>query len=248
MLNDSTSYSTFVDTPQSWLLETLKTSENIDIDNVRLVSPKTNSEASFLLSSIVVEGKCYIDGTNAAKFAEIGLFTKKTLNNNFKSQKIDETTILPMNSYFQFKADPGVYRTSFSTNISSNLYTFDMEYNRQQKFPLFDNIYVDTFSVKDIIIHGRTRYTSSDSYSHSLQERINRMKTESSSSNKTKSQINIFTISSGKLYERLCKIMFLSVRENTNSIINFYLIKSKNSRYISRIIYINNSFSNSNNK
>lgn len=226
MLNDTTSYSTLVDTPQSWLLETLKTSENVDIDNIHLTRPNSDIEATFLLSSMIVEGKCFIDGAPNPKYADIGLFTKKSQRNNFHSEKVDETTVMPMNSYFQFKANPGVYRVAFSTNTSSNLYTFDTDQNRNQKFPLFDNIYISTFSNNELVLHAKTRAKNAESFRHSLNERINRLKVESSLSNKTKSHINIFTISSGKLYEKLCKIMFLSVREHTNSAITFYLIKS----------------------
>ncbi|OHT07083.1 hypothetical protein TRFO_05293 [Tritrichomonas foetus] len=202
-LNDSTTYSTIMDTPETWLLEQLKTS--VDVDNVRLESLQGNNDhfATYILSNLVVEGKCFTGNqlkmNSNDNIVTIGLF-------NSNNKKLYETMIMPTSSYFQFQASPGFYYADMSTPKSKARF----ELSQSTK-----DIHISTFSRRDAVLFAspKSSYDPNKVY-------------EEDTKNSTINTINVFTIASGKLYERLVKIMFLSVRKNTKSKLNFYLIKS----------------------
>lgn len=223
MLNDTTSYFTQLITPPSWNIETLSSTEGIDSTNIRMEQYSSdlnqfNVFAEYFLRSIVVEGRCYIDGISAPQFLELGLYQQRWQDNNFTTVKVDETYAMPTLSYFQFNADPGVYTISAASQTSTEMYVLN-----DPRATMFD---IGSFSKKEYLLHGKIKLANHKDYIRHLQNKSIESKKMMALTNKTKDHINIFTIPHGKYHERLAKVMILSVLQNTQSKVTFYLLRS----------------------
>lgn len=182
-LNDTTTYSTMLNTPHSWDVESL--SSEFDVDNILLSElPSTVHMAKYLLSGVIIEGYCHDENGSAATGAIL-----KTAD--------ADTTVMKHRGYFQLPGDIGV-------NVIEC---------KSPGFILSNSILsIDTFA---------TTY-----HSISVEKTGSSTKRVINDTPSNISRVDVFAVASGHLYERLLKIMMISVIRHTESHVTFWILKN----------------------
>ncbi|KAL0936724.1 UDP-glucose:glycoprotein glucosyltransferase [Colletotrichum truncatum] len=221
-----------MDVPPSWLVAP-KVSVH-DPDNIKLSSIKTNVYASYELESILIEGHSR-EGktTQPPRGAQLVLGTEK-------EPHFADTIIMANLGYFQFKANPGFYNIQLKKGKTSDIYTIDsigakgwtpvpgdegtevvlMDfqgttlYPRLSRKPGQEEADVLAESTDDNSIVGR-----------GLKFAEGILGKRKSASDEEHAEINIFSVASGHLYERMLNIMMVSVMKNTKHTVKFWFIE-----------------------
>ena len=167
-----------------------------DLDNLHVTSVET---VRFALKSLLVQGQCSQTMHNMHLEPPNGL--QLTLSD---SQKIFDDTIVMKNfGYFQFQASPG----AFNINLADGRSSF-----------IFDIVQGGEVSVKDLV-GGMSLMSVSKKPGFEDEELLEVSDIDNGET------IHVFSLASGKLYERLIKIMITSVMKFTESKVKFWLLE-----------------------
>ncbi|BGP48159.1 killer toxin resistant protein [Rhodotorula kratochvilovae] len=241
-----------VDAQKSWLAFP-KTSVN-DLDNIRLAdlpewSKAKGVEAVLELESLIVEGHAR-DMPSSRPPRGLQLELKSGAEASEHEKHVD-TTIMANLGYFQFKAGPGLWRLGVRPGRSSNV--FAMESTGADGWKSGDVATTgDSFVVSTL--EGLTLYPRfhrkpgheltellDDSATAAAGKReargvVDRIKSlipffGSSASKELvstgkRAEINVFTVASGLLYERMAFLMVVSVLRHTKSSVKFWFIQN----------------------
>lgn len=212
-LNDRTTYSSMIDVPNSWQAESLRSA--FDLDNILLseLAPSVHT-AEYVLTNIIVEGSCVTEddypasGSSLSISPPINELASKYYRDNYAC-KSDTIVMEPQNGYFQLMGTIGPNIISYK-NKFDNIKKFDVKFD------------VDNFALKKlkIILKNVKR--------KELKKQLNYLNKQERSSYKNSSRIDVFGVASGHLYERLIKIMMLSVKRHTEpkTIVTFWLLNN----------------------
>ena len=199
MLNDTTTYSAMPDMPMSFMYESMYMSS--DFNNILLSQLKpANHEGIYILTDILIQGFCQTDQRGAyrtAAGAELAV-----VDNH--GGKISDTLVM-QSSYFQLYAAPGEWEIKLGGSRSQELFTLDKML-----------VHVHSFSSNYIRVVLNYRPGMEGLQVGNISYK--------STANTTR--VDVFSVASGALYERLLKIMFLSVRKNTKANVKFWIIKN----------------------
>ncbi|TDZ19683.1 UDP-glucose:glycoprotein glucosyltransferase [Colletotrichum orbiculare MAFF 240422] len=222
-----------MDVPPSWLVAP-KVSVH-DPDNIKLSSIKTNVHASYELESILIEGHSREGKTSSPpRGAQLVLGTEK-------EPHFADTIVMANLGYFQFKANPGFCNIQLKQGRSSDIYTIDsigakgwtpvlgdegtevvlMDfqgttlYPRLSRKPGQEDTEVLAETTEDNSIVGRGLKFAGGMLG----------KKTKSVSDEEHAEINIFSVASGHLYERMLNIMMVSVMKNTKHTVKFWFIE-----------------------
>jgi UDP-glucose:glycoprotein glucosyltransferase len=227
-----------MDVPASWLVAPQVC--EYDLDNIKLSSvPKDqNVDAIYELENILIEGHSRDVETNTPpRGVQLLLGTEK-------EPHFADTIIMANLGYFQFKANPGYWHISLMPGRSSKIFTIDSVGGKGYS-PQPGDL---TTSVAMYSFHGATLYPrlsrkpgmeiedvlDSGSKHGSAMDYLNRGASFASSalnsvglskSSSSNADINIFSVASGHLYERMLSIMILSVMKHTTHTVKFWFIE-----------------------
>ncbi|PWN41129.1 hypothetical protein IE81DRAFT_324849 [Ceraceosorus guamensis] len=249
-----------LDTPPSWL--PMAAEAVYDLDNIRLrdVPPSGRDagvNAIYELKHILLEGHAREEGVPGARQIPRGL--ELVLESPDGAVQLD-TIVMANLAYFQFRAQPGLYRLRIREGRSSELFEMRSVGNHGWESPSVDQtgdaVTVDT-------LHGLTIYPrvkrrpgkQEESLVVDLDEDMPSEEEDSAGkgllaaarqafkaakgkadevvnkavrpvSKRSSADINIFTVASGHLYERMTYIMILSVLKHTKSSVKFWFIEN----------------------
>ncbi|KAI1454617.1 UDP-glucose:glycoprotein glucosyltransferase [Annulohypoxylon moriforme] len=225
-----------MDVPPAWLVAA-KYSVH-DLDNVKLSSIKTDVDATYELEHILIEGHSRESTSSPPRGVQLLLGTER-------DPHFDDTIIMSNIGYFQFKANPGYYNIHLKEGRSSEIFDIisvgakgynavpgdegtevaliDFQgttlYPRLQRKPGME--------LEDVLEEGTD--TGGDILSRGLKFAegiLGGSKPKSKSvSDEEHAEINIFSVASGHLYERMLNIMMVSVMKNTNHTVKFWFIE-----------------------
>ncbi|KAK3348125.1 UDP-glucose:glycoprotein glucosyltransferase-domain-containing protein [Neurospora tetraspora] len=233
-----------MDVPPAWLV-TSKVSVD-DLDNLRLkdIKAKRNTEhveAIYELRNILIEGHSReFPAASPPRGVQLVLATEK-------DPHFADTIIMANLGYFQFKANPGIYNIHLKEGRSSDIFTLD-SVGAQGWSPVPGD---ETTEVALLSFQGATLYPRlirkpgmerEDVLQDSPKEEesfvskglkfaeglfgTKKQPTEKSISEKEQhAEINIFSVASGHLYERMLSIMILSVMKHTTHTVKFWFIE-----------------------
>lgn len=119
--------------------------------------------------------------------------------------KLEDTIAMMFNGYWQLPASPGKYTISVGGLKSKRIYS-ELEYF----------VYVSSFVPSDIRLTLKHRPGMENVQVYNV----------STSSSLNSSRVDVFTVASGHLYERLMKIMMISVRRQTVYNTTFWIVKN----------------------
>lgn len=200
--------------PNKWIVTSNKTTPSTtDVDNVILT--KEGVSATYQLKSVLVEGYA-----NDVKFGSPSTGLELELS---KQDTVVDTIVMSFLGYFQLQADFGLWKLRIKDDSKSSrhcsLLSADANKYNSNDIPIKNSL-VPVFSLEGVDLN--IRITKNPGY-----ENKNLLTdTEDVEQKSQQADINIFTIASGKLYERLVSIMMLSARKNTKKLIKFWIIEN----------------------
>lgn len=224
-----------MDVPPAWLVSA-KVSVD-DLDNLKLSSIKRDVEAIYELEYILMEGHSRdITTGRAPRGAQLALGTER-------DPHFADTLIMANLGYFQFKANPGFYKIRLMEGRSSEIFEIEslgpqgwnansadkstevvlMSFQGVTLYPRLtrkpgmeeeDVLETKPESKMDILHRG-----------YKFAESILAPKEKSIAESKPQAEINIFSVASGHLYERMLNIMMVSVMRHTNHTVKFWFIE-----------------------
>jgi UDP-glucose:glycoprotein glucosyltransferase len=226
--------------PPSWLVAPEECV--YDLDNIKLstLPAGQNVDAIYELEHILIEGHSR-DVTKGPPPRGVQLLLGTEQDPHFT-----DTLIMANLGYFQFKANPGYWHISLKSGRSSKIFHIDSVGAKGYAAQPGD----ETTSVALLSFQGTTLFprlsrkpgmenedvlettklgsamdylSRGASFASSALSSVGIGKSLSSSS--TNAEINIFSVASGHLYERMLNIMMLSVMKHTNHTVKFWFIE-----------------------
>ncbi|EFQ30467.1 UDP-glucose:Glycoprotein Glucosyltransferase [Colletotrichum graminicola] len=220
-----------MDVPPSWLVAP-KVSVH-DPDNIKLSSIKSNVYASYELESILIEGHSREGGqSQPPRGAQLVLGTEK-------EPHFADTIIMANLGYFQFKASPGFYNIQLKSGRSSEIYTIDsIGAKGWNPVPGDEGTEVVLMDFQGTTLYPRLSRKPGQEEADVLAEPEDNsivgrglkfaegiLGKKKSASDEEHAEINIFSVASGHLYERMLNIMMVSVMKNTKHTVKFWFIE-----------------------
>jgi len=223
-----------MDVPPAWLVAP-KVSIH-DLDNLKLSSIKTNVDALYELENILIEGHSReIPGGAAPRGAQLVLGTER-------DPHFADTIIMANLGYFQFKANPGFYKIDLQQGRSTEIFNIDsVGAQGWSPVPGDESTEVVLMSFQGTTLYPRLSRkagmetedvleaksdSAMDFVSQGLkfaQGILGKGKTEVATDEQA--EINIFSVASGHLYERMLNIMMVSVMKHTKHTVKFWFIE-----------------------
>ncbi|PGH18688.1 hypothetical protein AJ80_04436 [Polytolypa hystricis UAMH7299] len=227
-----------MDVPSSWLVAPKESIH--DLDNIKLSSLKegTDVDAIYELEHILIEGHSRDTSTGMPpKGVQLLLGTEKTPH-------FDDTIIMANLGYFQFKAQPGIWKITLKPGRSENIFNLDSVGGQGYKPKAGDNnndVALLSFQGKtlfprlsrkpgheedDVLDIGAARPGSARDYiSKGLNFASGILSGVKGTPKERQADINIFSVASGHLYERMLNIMMVSVMRHTKHTVKFWFIE-----------------------
>ncbi|KAI9888352.1 MAG: hypothetical protein M1814_000559 [Vezdaea aestivalis] len=230
-----------MEVPPAWLVVPKRSIH--DLDNIKLSSIKdgSNIEAQYELEHILIEGHSReIPGGQPPKGAKFIIGTEK-------NPHYADTIAMANLGYFQFKANPGVWKLDLQAGRTKDIYNLTSAGTKGYKVTPGD----DTLEVVLKSFQGKTLFPrlsrnpgkenddvleSADSgRSGNAMDFVAKgvkMASEALSNmglakrKDDHADINIFSVASGHLYERMLNIMMVSVMRHTKHTVKFWFIEN----------------------
>ncbi|KAK5653515.1 hypothetical protein OQA88_8774 [Cercophora sp. LCS_1] len=227
-----------MDVPPAWLV-TSKVSVD-DLDNIRIKDIKARRgtehiEAIYELENILIEGHSReLPGGSPPRGVQLVLETEK-------DPHFADTIIMSNLGFFQFKANPGVYNIKLKEGRSSEIFSIEsvgakgygkvagdentevvlMDFQGTTLYPRLtrnpgkeeEDVLEETKATDGIVAKGLN-------FASSILG-----KKAKSTSDTEHAEINIFSVASGHLYERMLNIMMVSVMRHTKHTVKFWFIE-----------------------
>jgi UDP-glucose:glycoprotein glucosyltransferase len=228
-----------MDVPTSWLVAP---KESVyDPDNIKLSTLKAgaNVDAIYALEHILIEGHSRDVTTNSPpRGVQLVLGTED--NPHFA-----DTIIMANLGYFQFKAQPGVWQINLKPGRSEKLFNIDsvggLGYRPQpgdestevtllsfQGRTLFPRLSRKPGHEDDDVLETGAQPGSARDYlskGFNFASGVLSSVGVGSKSEEQQADINIFSVASGHLYERMLNIMMVSVMRHTKHTVKFWFIE-----------------------
>ncbi|XP_069495887.1 UDP-glucose:glycoprotein glucosyltransferase 2 isoform X2 [Ambystoma mexicanum] len=217
-------------TPESWLVEAVDSS--CDLDNIRLQDVEGMVMAAYELEYLLLEGHCFDTNTGQPpRGLQFNLGMKKD------PARVD-TIVMANLGYFQLKANPGAWILRLRPGRSEDIYHIFVHTGTDSKADHGD-VVVALNSFRSKIIKVQVQ-KNPDKINEDLLSDVSTEKAgvwesimsfAGAAQNDEKSQkkndvLNIFSVASGHLYERFLRIMMLSVLRNTKTPVKFWFLKN----------------------
>lgn len=227
-----------LDVPPAWLVAPKESIH--DLDNIKLSALKehTNIDAIYELENILIEGHSR-DVTTGSPPRGVQLLLGTEKNPHFA-----DTIIMANLGYFQFKANPGYWKLQLQPGRSQDIFTIDSAgstgYNPQ---PGDESTEIALMSFQGKTLYPRLSRRAGEEFEDVLDTSLKSSSPIDYLAKATKlassllltiglgapleaqADINIFSVASGHLYERMLNIMMVSVMSHTNHTVKFWFIE-----------------------
>ncbi|XP_043104746.1 UDP-glucose:glycoprotein glucosyltransferase 2 isoform X2 [Puntigrus tetrazona] len=215
-------------TPESWMVEAVRSP--YDLDNIHLQEVSGVVNAEYELEYLLLEGHCFDLSTGQPPR---GL--QFTLGMR-QEPLIHDTIVMANLGYFQLKANPGAWILRLREGRSEDIYQIQAHDGTDSPVDAGDVIVVlNSFHSKIIKVRVQKRpdklnedLLSEGTESKGLWDSITSFAGGPSvdEDDKKKDILNIFSVASGHLYERFLRIMMLSVLQHTKTPVKFWFLKN----------------------
>ncbi|MCJ1471370.1 UDP-glucose:glycoprotein glucosyltransferase 2 [Lambiella insularis] len=226
-----------MDVPPAWLVAPKNSIH--DLDNIKLSAIKDNSDidATYELEHILIEGhsRDVTIGT-APRGVQLLLGTEK-------DPHFADTLIMANLGYFQFKANPGYWKIGLQSGASQRIYNIDsvgaegyapkpgdetteialMSFQGKTLFPRLSR--KSGRENEDVLGETSTAGSAMDLVSKASKLASSLLSSFGLKPKNQHADINIFSVASGHLYERMLNIMMVSVMRHTKHSVKFWFIE-----------------------
>lgn len=224
-----------MDVPPAWLVAAKDSIH--DLDNIKLSSTNSDVDATYELEHILIQGHSREGKSSPPRGAQLVLGTAK-------EPHLTDTIVMANLGFFQFKANPGIYSIHLKEGRSADIFKIESVgaqgwtavpgdegtslalldfqgttlYPRLSRKPGMEEI--------DVLEEGDGRAEGIVSKGFKLAEGLlGNALGRKSSSDLEHAEINIFSVASGHLYERMLNIMMVSVMRHTKHTVKFWFIE-----------------------
>uniref|UniRef100_A0A336KG93 CSON010503 protein n=1 Tax=Culicoides sonorensis TaxID=179676 RepID=A0A336KG93_CULSO len=213
--------------PENWLVEVVRSV--YDLDNIKLADINGPVHSVYELEYLLLEGHCFDSTTGAPPR---GL---QFILNTKDNRKSVDTLVMANLGYFQLKANPGTWNLQLRHGKSSEIYEISQVDGLNIRHTLnYTRVVIS--SLKSLVLKVRVNKKvgmhnmdllsdTEDTANSGIWNSIASSLTGSDSSVEIDT-INIFSVASGHLYERLLRIMMLSLLKHTKSSVKFWFLKN----------------------
>ncbi|KAI0431302.1 UDP-glucose:glycoprotein glucosyltransferase [Xylaria sp. FL1042] len=227
-----------MDIPPAWLVAAKHSVH--DLDNLKLSSIKSDVEAIYELEHILIEGHSrQLPGGGPPRGVQLLLGTER-------DPHFADTIIMANIGYFQFKANPGYYDIHLQEGRSSDIFDIiSVGAKGYEAVPGDEGTEVALMDFQGTTLYPRLKRKEGMEAADVLEDPsaedgndiisrgikfaegiLGGSKSKSKSlSEEIHAEINIFSVASGHLYERMLNIMMVSVMKNTKHSVKFWFIE-----------------------
>lgn len=227
-----------LDVPPAWLVAPKESIH--DLDNIKLSGLREglNIDAIYVLEHILIEGHSRDVTTGPPpRGVQVVLGTEK-------DPHFADTIIMANLGYFQFKANPGFWKLQLQAGRSQQIFNIDSAGQKgysPQPGDESTNIALMSFQGKTLYprLSRKAGRETEDVLEESLKpgspmdyiSKASKFATSMlttvglGSQSQTQAEINIFSVASGHLYERMLNIMMVSVMRHTKHTVKFWFIE-----------------------
>ncbi|KXJ89341.1 UDP-glucose:glyco protein glucosyltransferase [Microdochium bolleyi] len=221
--------------PPAWLVSAKETVH--DPDNLKLANIKGDVDIIYELEHILIQGHSRDNNNSPPRGAQLVLGTKQDAHSA-------DTLIMANIGYFQFKANPGYYNIELKDGRSSEIFEIesvgtqghaavpgdegtDMALMSFEGATLYPRLKIKPGKEGEDVLDEGGSAGGDDLLSRGLKFAEGLLgKSKTKSIDKVKhADINIFSVASGHLYERMLNIMMVSVMKNTKHTVKFWFIE-----------------------
>ena len=226
-----------LDVPPAWLVASKESIH--DLDNIKLSAIKDGSDvnAVYELEHILIEGHSRdLTLGSAPRGVQLLLGTEK-------DQHFADTLIMANLGYFQFKANPGYWNIRLQSGRSEQIYHIDsvgskgyapqpgdettdialMSFQGKTLFPRLSRR--PGQETEDVLEEGPRAGSAMDYVSKATKFASSILSNVGMKPKTEHADINIFSVASGHLYERMLNIMMVSVMRHTKHSVKFWFIE-----------------------
>lgn len=222
--------------PESWLVAAVEAQH--DLDNIKLVE-QGEIVGRFELQHLLLEGQAFDTASGSPpRGMQMDLSTGKTT---------EDTIVMANLGYFQFKASPGYWNLKLRDGLSKDIYKIETTTHTDGASSDGQDIKVIISSFTSVSIRvGVAKRSGMEQHDvlgtpddvpsieeegsiwSSIGESIGlKSKKEKKAQKQKETQvINIFSLASGHMYERLMRIMMLSVIRKTETKVKFWILEN----------------------
>ncbi|XDV30422.1 hypothetical protein PO909_033347 [Leuciscus waleckii] len=223
-------------TPESWMVEAVRSP--YDLDNIHLQEVSGVVNAEYELEYLLLEGHCFDLSTGqpprGLQFT-LGMRQKPLMH---------DTIVMANLGYFQLKANPGAWILRLREGRSEDIYQIQAHDGTDSPVDAGNVIVVlNSFHSKIIKVRVQKKadklnedLLSEETESKGIWDSITSVWSSLEKSfaggpsvddgDKKKDVLNIFSVASGHLYERFLRIMMLSVLQHTSTPVKFWFLKN----------------------
>lgn len=222
-----------MDTPENWLVEVVRTP--YDLDNIHLEEVDGVVYGEFELEYLLLEGHCFDQASGSPpRGLQFDLGTAQNL-------EIVDTIVMANLGYFQLKASPGAWFLKLRKGRSSDIYNI-VSHEGTNSQPDSDDVQILIGNFRSKIIKIKVAKQPDKQHMDLLLESNVEPRgglwnsitstfsgssvTKEADDDSTEDVVNIFSLASGHLYERLLRIMMLSVLKHTQTPVKFWFLKN----------------------
>ncbi|XP_076033465.1 UDP-glucose-glycoprotein glucosyltransferase isoform X2 [Oratosquilla oratoria] len=211
--------------PENWLVESVKSI--YDLDNIKLETVESGVHSEFELEYLLLEGHCFEQSSgNPPRGLQFTLGTHR-------NPVMVDTIVMANLGYWQLKANPGAWLLRLRQGRSSEIY--DVVSHEGTDTPKgSEDVQVVMSSFKSQVVKVRVAKKPGMQNVELLQEEENTgglwnsitSTFSSSAGEEPEETVNVFSLASGHLYERLMRIMIASVCRQTKAPVKFWFLKN----------------------
>ena len=214
--------------PENWMADLIRSV--YDLDNIRLSDIGGPVHSEYELEYLLLEGHCFDTTTGSPPR---GLqFTLGT-----KEQEVVVDTIVMANlGYFQLKANPGAWTLKLRHGKSAEIYDITNVDGLNTIHSINDglvSVVINSFRSHVLKVRVTKKpdklnvdLLGEDEQSGGIWDSITSTFSGSTGTEPAAETINIFSVASGHLYERLLRIMMLSLLKHTKQPVKFWFLKN----------------------
>jgi len=217
--------------PDNWLVEPVRSI--YDLDNIKLEGIEGAVTSEWELGSLLLEGHCFEAGTgNPPRGLQLNLGTRN--NPDFT-----DTIVMANLGYLQLKAAPGAWFLNLKEGRSSDIYDIVGQENTDSREGAKDvTVLMNSFQSRTLklrvskkadkrgedLLPSDDAEEGGDGWFSSITNKFGGAK--EGEEEQEDEGLNIFCVATGHLYERLLKIMMLSVMKTTKTPVKFWILKN----------------------
>ncbi|KAK3346307.1 glycosyltransferase family 24 protein [Lasiosphaeria hispida] len=231
-----------MDVPPAWLVSSKVSVDDLDNLRIKDIKARRNTEhieAIYELENILIEGHSREVTTGSPpRGVQLVLGTEK-------DPHFADTIIMANLGFFQFKANPGVYSIRLKEGRSSDIFSMEsvgakgwakvagdetteialMDFQGTTLYPRF--VRKPGMETEDVLEEIKPESTGSFvskgiKFAEGILGKGSKTKSVSDTEH---AEINIFSVASGHLYERMLNIMMVSVMRHTKHTVKFWFIE-----------------------